>query len=190
MANASPVTDPARICTRDRLRELGVNRTRPIANHCALQNSLTLDDTTPATDRPKPPPGGPRRPMDRPPPRRGDKPQAPPDGVHRPTRSQEEALRARRMQAGGAPRPSPNSPQRKPQQRRPRRNSESSVLDFDAQPLTEEEKRMIEAKRRERDRQRRGEGKEKSKSGRPSRRMDIIDQLDATSIYGTGGTLT
>lgn len=149
-------------------------------------NSLTLDDTTPAADRSKPPPGGPRRPMDRPPPRRGDKPQAPPDGVHRPTRSQEEALRARRMQAGGAPRPSPNSPQRKPQQRRPRRNSESSVLDFDAQPLTEEEKRMIEAKRRERERQRRGDGKEKSKSGRPSRRMDIIDQLDATSIYGTG----
>lgn len=30
------------------------------------------------------------------------------------------------------------------------------------------------------------EGKDKSKSGRPSRRLDIIDQLDATSIYGTG----
>ncbi|KAF7542459.1 hypothetical protein G7Z17_g11545 [Cylindrodendrum hubeiense] len=150
-------------------------------------DSLTLDDKS-AADRPKPPPG-PRRPMDRPPPRRGDKPPPPPDGVHRPSRSQEEALRARRMQAGGGgPRPTQNSPQRKPQ-RRPRRNSESSVMDFDAQPLTEEEKRMIEAKRRERvgqGSQRRGEGKERGKSGRPSRRMDIIDQLDATSIYGTG----
>lgn len=48
-------------------------------------------------------------------------------------------------------------------------------MDFD---LTAEEKRMIEAKRRE---------KSKSKQ-RPSRKMDIIDQLDATSIYGTGCT--
>ena len=70
-------------------------------------------------------------------------------------------------------------------QRRQRRNSDSSVMDFDARPITEEEKKMIEAKRRERERQRR-EGKGKSKSGKPSRRLDIIDQLDATSIYGTG----
>lgn len=28
--------------------------------------------------------------------------------------------------------------------------------------------------------------KPRDKSHRPSRRMDIIDQLDATSIYGTG----
>jgi hypothetical protein len=69
---------------------------------------------------------------------------------------------------------------------------------------------MIEAARRRKyEQQRRGEGKErtdrserererdrdrdrrergdKEKSSRPSRRMDIIDQLDATSIYGTGG---
>jgi hypothetical protein len=65
---------------------------------------------------------------------------------------------------------------------------------------------MIEAARRRKyEQQRRGEGKERSdrsdrdrdrdrrergdkeKSSRPSRRMDIIDQLDATSIYGTGG---
>lgn len=85
-------------------------------------------------------------------------------------------------------------------------------MDFDARPLTEEEKRMIEAaRRREAERQRRGDGKERSDKGdrdrdrerdrdrdrerdrgdrskptRPSRRMDIIDQLDATSIYGTG----
>jgi hypothetical protein len=49
-------------------------------------------------------------------------------------------------------------------------------MDFDAKSLTAEEKKMIEAKRRERT---------KGKT-RPSRKMDIIDQLDATSIYGTG----
>jgi hypothetical protein len=80
-------------------------------------------------------------------------------------------------------------------------------VDFDARPITEEEKKMIEAaRRREYERQRRGDGKERSdrsdrgersersersdkdKSSRPSRKMDIIDQLDATSIYGTGRT--
>lgn len=82
-------------------------------------------------------------------------------------------------------------------------------MDFDARPLTDEEKRMIEAKRRERERERERDprrrdrdrerererdrdrdrdrdGKDRSKPGRPSRRMDIIDQLDATSIFGTG----
>ncbi|KAF5006744.1 hypothetical protein FDECE_6895 [Fusarium decemcellulare] len=166
-------------------------------------DSLTLDDT-PAGERPKQ--QAPRRPMDRQPPRRGDNAPPPENGNHRPTRSQEEALRARRMQGPG-PRPQPNSPQRRPPPRRQRRNSESSLMDFDARPLTEEEKRMIEsARRREAERQRRGDGKDrgdrsdrdrdrdrdrgdrgdKNKSSRPSRRMDIIDQLDATSIYGTG----
>ena len=135
--------------------------------------------------------------------------------------SQEESLRTRRVQDPNRQPGPPSSPQRRAQ-RRPRRNSESSALDFDAQPLTEEEKRMIEAKR-QRDRQRRErenreirenregrekkesredrenrEGKERregregkeqgdrTKSNRPNRRMDIIDQLDATSIYGTG----
>ncbi|KAJ4133171.1 hypothetical protein NW754_015982 [Fusarium falciforme] len=175
-------------------------------------DSLTLDDT-PANDRSKQ--QGQRRPMNRPP-----APQTQ-SGNHRPTRSQEEALRARRMQGPG-PRPQPNSPQRRPPPRRVRRNSESSLMDFDARPLTDEEKRMIEAaRRREAERQRRGDGKERgdkgdrdrdrdrerdrdrdrerdrdrdrerdrgdrSKPSRPSRRMDIIDQLDATSIYGTG----
>jgi hypothetical protein len=52
-------------------------------------------------------------------------------------------------------------------------------------PLTEEEKKQKELRRRERERRHR-EGKDKSKSGKPSRRLDLIDQLDATSIYGTG----
>ncbi|UKZ95350.1 uncharacterized protein TrAFT101_010194 [Trichoderma asperellum] len=141
--------------------------------------SLTLDDS-PAFSL-KQPPGDSqpkKRPTDRPaPPRRESESQA--SSKHRPTRSQEEALRARKPPPKNAPssttRPSllDDSPPRKPVQRRPRRNSDSSVMDFD---LTAEEKRMIEAKRRE---------KSKAKQ-RPSRKMDIIDQLDATSIYGTG----
>ncbi|KAI5464547.1 Pal1 cell morphology protein-domain-containing protein [Mariannaea sp. PMI_226] len=182
------------------LRSPGIMAPQPDSKSKSLSaeeifDSLTLDDKN---NRPKPPTGKPpRRPMDRPPPRRpSDNARQPPpaDGQHRPTRSQEEALRARRMQGAGSSRPNANqSPQRKaPPQRRPRRNSESSVMDFDAQPLTEEEKRMIEAKRRERLRNGggggsgSGSGKERGKSGRPSRRMDVIDQLDATSIYGTG----
>jgi hypothetical protein len=50
---------------------------------------------------------------------------------------------------------------------------------------------MIEEKRREQERKRRDarprtDAKDKPRSSRPSRRLDIIDQLDATSIYGTG----
>ncbi|KAF4457299.1 pal1 cell morphology protein [Fusarium austroafricanum] len=163
-------------------------------------NSMTLDDSP--NDQAK---QQPRRPNNGPPPRRGDNPPPPQNGNHRPTRSQEEALRARKMQGSG-PRPQQSSPQRRAPPRRPRRNSESSLVDFDARPITEEEKRMIEAaRRREYERQRRGEGKERgdrsdrdrdrrergdgektSRPSRPSRKMDIIDQLDATSIYGTG----
>ncbi|KAJ4140257.1 hypothetical protein NW768_001613 [Fusarium equiseti] len=165
-------------------------------------NSMTLDDS--AQDRAKQ--QAHRRPANGPPPRRDGTAPPPQDGKHRPTRSQEEALRARRMQGPG-PRPQQSSPQRRAPPRRPRRNSESSLVDFDARPITDEEKRMIEAARRRKyEQQRRGEGKERTdrndrdrerdrdrrergdreKSSRPSRRMDIIDQLDATSIYGTG----
>ncbi|KAF5019220.1 hypothetical protein F66182_8779 [Fusarium sp. NRRL 66182] len=172
-------------------------------------NQMRLDDSSNGEQAQQ---QAPRRPMNGPPSRRGEN-GPPQNGNHRPTRSQEEALRARRMQSSGA-QPQPSSPQRRAPQGRPRRNSESSLIDFDARPITEEEKRMIEAaRRREYERQRRGDGKERgdrgdrdrdrdrdrerarrgergergdSKSSRPSRKMDIIDQLDATSIYGTG----
>ncbi|KAM0561185.1 hypothetical protein ACHAPJ_003689 [Fusarium lateritium] len=160
-------------------------------------NSLTLDEANNEQAKQQA-----RRPQNGPPPRRGENGPPPQNGNHRPTRSQEEALRARKMQ-GSVPRPQ-NSPQRRAPPGRPRRNSESSLVDFDARPITEEEKRMIEAARRreyerqrrpdgkqrsdrgDRERDRRGERSDKDKSSRPSRRMDIIDQLDATSIYGTG----
>lgn len=111
-----------------------------------------------------------------------------PPPSHRPTRSQEEALRARRMQERGpsnGDRSLLDSPQKRTTERRPRRNSESSIMGAE-RPLTEEERRAKELRRRERERRHR-DGKDKdSKSGKPSRKLDLIDQLDATSIYGTG----
>lgn len=129
------------------------------------------------------------------------------DSKHRPTKSQEEATRAKKPAPGPRPEASRSPPGRPPPQRRPRRNSESSAMDFSALSITPEEMKMIEAKRL-RDRQREKgaresreprearegrdardnerDAKSRSKSGRPSRRMDLIDQLDATSIYGTG----
>lgn len=48
--------------------------------------------------------------------------------------------------------------------------------------MTEEEKKEREARRRDRERRHR-EGKDKKPV---NRKLDIIDQLDATSIFGTG----
>ena len=61
---------------------------------------------------------------------------------------------------------------------RPRRNSESSIREkLSLDP--EEEKKRRERKYRE--------SKRVGKSSKPaSRRLDVIDKLDVTSIYGTG----
>jgi hypothetical protein len=65
------------------------------------------------------------------------------------------------------------------EKRPPRRNSESSVRDKPALDSEEEKKR--------RDRKNR-ESKRPGKDKKPSRRLDVIDKLDVTSIYGTGRT--
>lgn len=128
---------------------------------------------------------------------------------HRPTKSQEDALRTRRIPNGPSrTRPSneldifadPSESARRsgdrsrqageksePRERRPRRNSDTSILE--RKPLDpEEEKKRQERRRRERERRRREDGgKDKDgKPKKPSRKLDVIDQLDATSIYGTG----
>ncbi|KAI1329962.1 Pal1-domain-containing protein [Xylariaceae sp. FL0255] len=99
----------------------------------------------------------------------------PPPGSHRPTRSQEEALRTRRKPVE----PNGSKPGESPQRRsnpRLRRNSESSIME---KPATEEEKRIREMRQRDRER--------RNRDGQPKpKKLDIIDQLDATSIYGTG----
>ncbi|EON99550.1 putative pal1 cell morphology protein [Phaeoacremonium minimum UCRPA7] len=142
-----------------------------------LFGDLTLEDKkaqpslqpTPANRTGPPPPRGENMP---PPGRRG-----PPPG-HRPSRSQEEALRARRRENGSN---SGISPQRRLGSR-PRRNSESSVADPE-KPLTEEEKKARELRRQERERRHR-EKREKPKTN--NKKLDLIDRLDATSIFGTG----
>jgi hypothetical protein len=51
----------------------------------------------------------------------------------------------------------------------------------------EEEKKRQERRRRERERRHRDrDGDKDARPKKPSRKLDIIDQLDATSIYGTG----
>ncbi|KAK4156982.1 Pal1 cell morphology protein-domain-containing protein [Chaetomidium leptoderma] len=165
---------------------------RPSLTAEEIFGSLTLGDAAsksaapprPNAEKPPVPTTGHRGPP--PPYREGGAPppnrRGPPPN-HRPTRSQEEALRARRKQEsgdrGGRPDPA-RSPQRR-QERRPRRNSESSIMDAD-KITTEEETKQREQRRRERERRHR-ENKDK-KPG--SRKLDIIDQLDATSIYGIG----
>ncbi|KAI1504972.1 Pal1 cell morphology protein-domain-containing protein [Biscogniauxia marginata] len=146
-----------------------------------LFESLTIEDkkTTPRS-------GGGRQSVSRPSggPPRGEN--VPPRGrglgssSHRPTRSQEEALRARKAPPGSGEKLIPISSPPRQTERRPRRNSDSSMLE---KPLTDEEKKMREIRRKERERRHR-EGKDKDK--RTGRKLDIIDQLDATSIYGTG----
>lgn len=64
--------------------------------------------------------------------------------------------------------------------RQPRRNSESSIRDKPAMD-PEEEKRRKDRKYRESKRV-------GTKSGRPNKKLDVIDKLDVTSIYGTGCT--
>lgn len=111
---------------------------------------------------------------------------------HRPSRSQEEAMRARRIASGNTSRRHPSqeldifadpiaSSPKKTDPRRVRRNSESSIMEKSGKLLDpEEEKRRQERRRRER------KHREGSKSKKPDRKLDLIDKLDVTSIYGTG----
>ena len=73
--------------------------------------------------------------------------------------------------------------------RRPRRNSDSSLVDKSGKMSSDEEKRRRERRHREREARHR-DGRPRapgsSSNKRPSRKLDIIDQLDVTSIYGTG----
>jgi len=69
-------------------------------------------------------------------------------------------------------------PRPRDRERKTRRNSESSVRDKPSMD-PEEEKRRRERKYRESKRA-------GSKSSKPNKKLDVIDKLDVTSIYGTG----
>jgi hypothetical protein len=115
-------------------------------------------------------------------------------GQHRPSRSDEEE---RRMRVGprGPPRPRgppgsrpprPSSRDRRDRDRdhrRPRRNSESSIIDRGSLDADEERRR----RQRRREREERAAKDGKSSSQRKVRRpqgLDLIDKLDVTGIYG------
>ena len=75
---------------------------------------------------------------------------------------------------------------------RARREREREAREKAADRQEKDSKEVRDSKERREPRENRSsrdkDGKGRDKSGRPSRRMDIIDQLDATSIYGTGRT--
>ncbi|KAI9369033.1 Pal1 cell morphology protein-domain-containing protein [Aspergillus egyptiacus] len=82
------------------------------------------------------------------------------------------------------PKPSGSGSRSRDHERRPRRNSESSVMERTPKLLDDDdERRRRERRRRERDARHR-DGK--SRSRKPGYELDIIDKLDVTSIYGTG----
>ncbi|KAB8294921.1 hypothetical protein EYC80_006878 [Monilinia laxa] len=130
----------------------------------------------------------------------GDKPKPVPDRSQKPgmNRSnttnphpfdQEEAIRARRTNG----KPSSSRPPRKQEEldifadpsdsprRRARRNSDTSIMERKPKLLDpEDERRRIEKDKRHHDRKR---AQDKTKKKAP---LDVIDQLDATSIFGIG----
>lgn len=148
------------------------------------QSRRPMDDRAQSSSRPS----GRGRPSGGPPPRaKNIPPRRSPSPSRRPSRPQEEASKrhhpsnsavsGRPAQHGPAPdRPSGRRPS---VSSRPRRNSESSVAGGSDANLPNSEKILRDARRREQTL------REKS-STRPSRRNDIIDQLDATSIFGNG----
>lgn len=74
----------------------------------------------------------------------------------------------------------------KGENRRPRRNSESSVAD--KRPIIDEDRRRRERRRREGERtngSRKGREPTSSRTKKP-RGLDLIDKLDVTGIYGPG----
>ena len=77
----------------------------------------------------------------------------------------------------------PKSGPREATSRRPRRNSESSVMDRSSKLFDDDDDKRRRERRREREARHR-DGK--PRSSRKDRRLDIIDKLDVTSIYGTG----
>jgi Pal1 cell morphology protein len=147
------------------------------SNQSSFQETLTVEDH-PKRRPPPPPPSQPNgasaRPENVPP-----KPKGPPP-YHAPSASEEE-----RRRLGGKPRGPPGElnifadPSDKQRDRRPRRNSDTSIRERSQKLLDPNDDRR---RRERRHRDSRRDGKSKG----PNRRLDVIDKLDVTSIYGTG----
>ncbi|RDL41078.1 Uncharacterized protein BP5553_01057 [Venustampulla echinocandica] len=200
--DASPTNIPPVVGSPDKMSPRTTTAPKPAltGNAAELFDNLTLNDRPPASNNTTRQPPNRSNSGDKPPPyssvARGRGENVPPRGhpSHRPSQSQEEALRARKPGGSSRPRPADeldifadppeSSSSRKPESRRPRRNSDSSVVSRSSKSVDpEEEKKRAERRRRER---RHREGKSSSKTRRPDRKLDIIDKLDVTSIYGPG----
>ncbi|KAI9833058.1 MAG: hypothetical protein M1819_003891 [Sarea resinae] len=117
-------------------------------------------------------------------------------GAHRPSGSQEE----HRLRNGSLPKPSrPAAPldifadpvdhSKSRRERRPRRNSDSSVLSKSSKLIDlDDDRRRRHREREARHRDRKGEGRShhSQRSKKPNRQLDVIDKLDVTGIYGPG----
>ncbi|KAF1935690.1 Pal1-domain-containing protein [Clathrospora elynae] len=147
------------------------------------QNNLTIEDGDRKRQSERE-----RAPPPRPAPNRSD---TDPRGGHRPSRSEEERRRMREASRGpsrprgppGSRPPHLNSPERR-ENRRPRRNSESSIIDRGSLDPNEERRRRERRKERE---ERARDGKDAKSGGKRVRRpqgLDLIDKLDVTGIYG------
>ncbi|CAK7202000.1 hypothetical protein SEUCBS139899_004718 [Sporothrix eucalyptigena] len=158
----------------------------PTKNPPAAGRSNSGDvPTKPMDGRPPRPPGGPSGPPSSrpsrggrggpPPPRAKNVPprQMPPPN-HRPSHSQEEKTKPGIVK--GEPAAASSSTRRPSQTARPRRNSESSIAPDD-KTLSRGEKVLRDLRKREQEQRERG-------TARPHRRNDIIDQMDASSIFG------
>ncbi|KAI1001720.1 hypothetical protein K3495_g6483 [Podosphaera aphanis] len=162
-------------------------------------NNLSFDnkpEKTPTIDKKisTPKPSAVPNSQSKPTPEKDRKPSQAPMG-HRLTKSQEEALRARRTVSASPNRSRPTreldifadppNQSRKSNERRPKRNSVSSIKGSPVKSLTpEDEKKRQERRRRERKLRERDEKDPKSR--KPNHKLDVIDKLDVTSIYGTG----
>ncbi|KAI9817625.1 MAG: hypothetical protein M1832_004629 [Thelocarpon impressellum] len=123
---------------------------------------------------------------------------------HRPSLSQEEAARARNSGHGMPPKPrrlqppldvfaDPTEAIRRRESRPIRRSSDTSVASTarNSKLLDPEEERRRRERRHRESKYRDGKPREKGARGsprqkKPNQRLDIIDKLDVTSIYGTG----
>lgn len=127
------------------------------------------------------------------PPRSENYPPNPTNGLsgHHSTRSQEDG-KYRPHMGGRKPQGSQQDifadpPDAGRSYRRPtRRNSDSSIASKQLSPEEEARRRHRKAREaRHRDRENKGKPPS-SRSGKPNRRIDIIDSLDVTSIHGIG----
>ncbi|KAK6382193.1 hypothetical protein LTS17_004080 [Exophiala oligosperma] len=180
-ASTNPFLDSSEVALPNRNKGATSDSTkpsRPTDNTVDIFASLDINDTTKRSQRPLQ--NGSSRRENMPPkphPSRG------PSGRHRPSNSEEERRRQQSKNRGP-----PNeldifadpSDIRPRERRTQRRNSESSIRDKPRDLDPEAEKKRRERKLREKD------GTSSHRSKKPNRKLDVIDKLDVTSIYGTG----